>query len=191
MLLPNVTKKKTKRRRRPQPISKYIKQVYIMHQSGLLLLTRKYADDCIKSESTLIGSLISALLVFTESDSEPGLCEESTTGKHHLTEIATTCSRWIINPQKDYIIALLLPNKSRLLKKRNLVRDGSTQILEMYLLSRKFEADIGKDFEIAPMLDNEFISVIDNIIADLISEYLDVIVKISTEGELEQFSVII
>ncbi len=162
-----------------------------MHQSGLLLLTRKYADDCIKSESTLIGSLISALLVFTDSDSEPGSCEGNPTGKHHLTEIATTCSRWIINPQKDYIIALLLPNKSRLLKKRNIVRDGSTQILEMYLLSRKFEADIGNDFEIAPMLDNEFISVIDNIIADLISEYLDVVVKISTEGELEQYSVVL
>jgi len=186
-----MAKKKIKRKRLPQPISKYIKQVYIIHQSGLLLLTRKYATDCIKSESTLIGSLITALLAFAGSDSEPGSCEGNPTGNHQLTEIATTCSRWIINPQKDFVVALLLPNKSRLLKKKGLIKNCSTQILEMYLLSRQFEVDIGEEFEISPTSDHEFILVIDNIIADLISEYLDIVVKISLEGEMEHYTVVL
>lgn len=165
--------------------------MYIIHQSGLLLLTRRYAEDCIKSESTLVGSLISALIAFTASDSEPGSCEGNPTGTHHLTEVATTCSRWIINPHKDHIIALLLPNKSRFLQKKNLVRDGSTQILEMYLLSRKFESDEPRNLEIAPKVDNQFAEVIDNIIADMIFEYLDIEVKITLEGEMEHYTVFV
>ena len=158
-----------------------------MHQSGLLLLSRKYTDDCIKTDPTLIGSLISALLVFTKSDDGSGICSESPSGDHHLTEIATTCSRWIINLQKGQIIALLVPNNSRLLKKRNLLSDCSKQILEMYQLYQNFENEASEEFELEPPKDDEFIKIIDNIIGDLISNYLDIVVKKSNEGELEHY----
>ena len=176
-----------KRRRRPQPISKYIKQVFVMHQSGLLLLSRKYTDDCVKKDSSLVGSLISALLAFTRSDDGSGICSENLIGDHHLTEFSTTCSRWIINPHKEYIITLVVPNISRLLKKRDLINDCSKQILEMYQLYRNFENDANEEFDLEPPKDDEFIRIIDNIIADLISEYLDVVIKISTEGEFEHY----
>ncbi|MCE7734080.1 MAG: hypothetical protein GPJ54_04320 [Candidatus Heimdallarchaeota archaeon] len=152
-----------------------------------MLLSRKYVDDCIKTDPTLVGSLISALLVFTKSDDRSTICDESPSGDHHLTEIATTCSRWIINQHKEYVITLLVPNKSRLLKKRKLMSICNKQILEMYQLYRNFETDANEEFELEPPKEDDFIRIIDNIIADLISEYLDVVVKISTDGELEHY----
>ncbi len=47
-----------------QKTNHLISQVYIMHETGVVLVTRIYNDSCIVGDSQLIGGFISSLVLF-------------------------------------------------------------------------------------------------------------------------------
>ncbi len=171
-------------------ISDTISHVYVIHNSGLVVLSRKYANSCTSVESQLIGGFLTAILLFTKdmSSNSNVKCAWEEDGIHRLTDIGMSCSRFFIKSMGHYSIALLVPNDSPLIKDSayETIYDLNERILSTFILFTTFglvdnfnTIDTIKDYS------DEFGHTVDNIIFEVLAEYINPDIKyregISTE----------
>ena len=154
----------------------------------MVILSRKYSDGCIDSDPQLVGGLITAILTVTNSTIGTEIaCKGSKDGKHRLVEFTTTCSKWIINQEEDFVIALLVPNTSPLLKKPKVIQSVTKQILDTYLLYKQFRIDTDETVETSDEEQAELGNTIDNFISDVIKQLSGQKLDFSKEGTIDHY----
>ncbi len=169
-------------------ISDFFTQVYVIHRTGMVILSRKYADSCIESDPQLVGGLIAAILTVSNStSSDVASCIGSDDGKHRLIEFTTTCSRWFINQEDDFVVTVLVPNVSPLLNKIDLIGSVSKQILDTYLLFKQFTIQTEETVEENSEEQKEIGNTIDNIVSDVIEQFSGQKLDFSKEGSIDHY----
>ena len=169
-------------------ISNFITQAYVIHSTGMVILSRKYADGCIDSDPQLVGGLITAILTVTKSTTGTDVaCVGSNDGKHRLVEFTTTCSKWIINQEEDFVVALLVPNSSPLLSKPELIQNISKQILDTYLLYKQFTIETEETVDTTDEEQIEISNTIDNFVSDVIKQFSGQKLDFSKEGTIDHY----
>ncbi|OLS28214.1 MAG: hypothetical protein HeimC2_08690 [Candidatus Heimdallarchaeota archaeon LC_2] len=169
-------------------ISEFVTQVYVIHRTGMVILSRKYADSCIESDPQLVGGLIAAIMTVTSSTaSNVTSCIGAEDGRHKLLEFTTTCSRWIISEADDFVVTVLVPNTSPLLEKINLISRVAEQILETYLLYKQFTIQTEETVEDDNDEQIELGNTIDNFVSDVIKEFSGQILDFSKEGSIDHY----
>lgn len=169
-------------------ISNFITQAYVIHRTGMVILSRKYADSCIDSDPQLVGGLITAILTVTKSTTRTEkACEGSEDGIHRLVEFTTTCSKWLINQEDDFVVALLVPNSSPLLSKPKVLQNISKQILDTYLLYNQFKIETEETVEASDEEQIELGNTIDNFVSDVIKQFSGQKLDFSKEGTIDHY----
>lgn len=169
-------------------ISDFITQVYVIHRTGMVILSRKYADSCIESDPQLVGGLVAAIMTVTNStSSDVKTCIGSDDGKHRLIEFTTTCSRWFIIQEDDFVVTVLVPNVSPLLDKIDLIGSVSKQILDTYLLFKQFTIQTEETVEESSEEQQELGNTIDNFVSDVIKEFSGKKLDFSKEGSIDHY----
>ncbi|RMG37330.1 MAG: hypothetical protein D6732_07115 [Methanobacteriota archaeon] len=94
----------------------FINQIFVVHKSGIVILSRIYQQSCISSDPQLIGGLLSAMLTLVQHDTnDTRYCSWEMDGRHRLKDIGMSCSRWFIGTHGDFTIATLVPYSSPLI----------------------------------------------------------------------------
>lgn len=154
----------------------------------MVILSRKYSDSCIDSDPQLIGGLITAILTVTKSTiGTKKACEGSEDGIHRLVEFTTTCSKWLINQEDDFVVAILVPNSSPLLSKPKVLQNISKQILETYLLYHQFKIETEETVEASNEEQVELGNTIDNFVSDVIKQFSGQKLDFSKEGTIDHY----
>ncbi|MCE7733681.1 MAG: hypothetical protein GPJ54_02310 [Candidatus Heimdallarchaeota archaeon] len=169
-------------------ISNFVTQAYVIHRTGMVILSRKYADSCIDSDPQLIGGLITAILTVTKSTTgTEKACDGSEDGKHRLLEFKTTCSTWILNQEDDFVVSLLLPNSSPLLKKPKVIQNITKQILDTYLLYQQFKINTEETVGATDEEQVELGNTIDNFVSDVIKQFFGQKLDFFKEGTIDHY----
>ena len=169
-------------------ISDFVTQVYVIHRTGMVILSRKYADSCIESDPQLVGGLIAAIMTVTNSTaSNVTSCVGSKDGRHKLLEFTTTCSKWIISEDDDFVVTVLVPNTSPLLEKIDLIGRVANQILETYLLFKQFTIQTEETIEDDTEEQIELGNTIDNFVSDVVYQFSGHMLDFSKEGSIDHY----
>lgn len=176
----------------PKPVSEFISQAYILHRTGLVSLSRIYEDSCISGDPQLIGGFIAAMLTFMKQSYNEAIpnCPGNPDGEHKLLEISTSCSKWYIVAEGEYISALLIPNTSPLQNEadKKLIVSLSENLLNSYLLFEEFNITVEESLEEENGGNEDtFGNTVDNIVADLLTKIKGFNVTFEEKGSLEQF----
>lgn len=169
-------------------VSDFVEQIYVVHKSGMVMLSRRYAISCVASDSQLIGGFLAALLIFMRnSQSSEDQCAWEQDGQHKLKDIGMSCSRWFINGLDDYTVALLIPNDSPLIteSKYNLIHDISEKIISSFVLFTTF--GLADNLDSLRDLGGDFGNSVDAMIFESLSDYLEGDVQFEVGGETELF----
>ncbi len=172
-----------------------IAQVYVIHQTGLVMLTRKYSSGCVSSDPQLIGGFLAALLTFARNsfNEENQSCEWEEDGMHKLTDIGMSCSRWFIKTVEDYTIAVLIPNQSALLQqgKYELIDNLCEQTISTFLIFQMFDMNVEQNIDHVKDYSEDFGNTVDNIVYEVLSELVGTSIKFETGGEIELFDAVL
>ncbi|MDH5401791.1 MAG: hypothetical protein OEZ01_15745 [Candidatus Heimdallarchaeota archaeon] len=119
-------------------INELMSQLYVIHNTGAVLLSRSYDKVCVSVDTQLVGGFLAAVQIFVSNLQSNGIdrVECSTTGGHYLQEISLSCSKWFIQSVDEYMIACLVSKDSPLLteNRQKLISDLLSQILSSYLI---------------------------------------------------------
>ncbi len=158
----------------PKLISDSISQVYVIHQTGLVLLSRKYNNSCVSNDPQLIGGFLAALLTFarTSGSEVSKSCQWEEDGMHKLVDIGMSCSRWFIGTEEEYTIALLVPYSSQLIldRKFDVIKKISDRIISTFLIFRMFDINVEEDIRYVKDYSFEFGNAVDTMIIEQLSE---------------------
>ncbi|MCE7734077.1 MAG: hypothetical protein GPJ54_04305 [Candidatus Heimdallarchaeota archaeon] len=165
-------------------------QVYVIHQTGLVILSRKYTSGCVSSDPQLIGGFLAALLTFARvSKNEVESCQWEDDGKHQLKDIGMSCSRWFIKTVEEYTIAVLVQYHSPLLVEQrfDLINTICDQILSTFLIFQMFDVNVEENIGYVKDYSDDFGNTIDNIAFEQIREFMGDRLKFEVGGQLEVF----
>lgn len=153
-----------------QKTNHLISQVYIMHETGVVLVTRIYNDSCIVGDSQLIGGFISSLVFFFNDISST--CYREDNSGHHLEEIAITCSRVVIVRRDDLLVVTIVPQDSALLRgaKRTRIKKVMSCIYEAFESYKLINSTESASLENYIDYSDGFSSVLDKSLIDAIVE---------------------
>lgn len=171
-------------------ISDYLSQVYVIHQTGLVILSRKYSSGCVSNDPQLIGGFLAALLTFakTSGSEESKACEWEEDRLHKLKDIGMSCSRWFILTEDEYTIAALVPYTSLLLRERkfDIIEKISQQIISTFLIFRMFDMNVDQDIKYVKDYSSDFGNTIDNIVFEQLKEIVsdEIIFEIGDQIEV-------
>lgn len=175
-----------------KPVSDFISQAYILHRTGLVTVARIYKEQCISGDPQLIGGFLAAILTFVghSHNKEVEHCPGDPDGVHQLTEISTSCSKWYIATEGEYVIALLIPNGSPLNRKTNkkLILALGINLLNSFLLLKEFNINVEESLadESTPH-DQDFGNTVDNMVADTLSNIKGYDITFENKGTLQMF----
>ena len=170
-------------------------QVYVIHQTGLVMLSRKYTSCCASSDPQLIGGFLAALLTFANNASYSNVesCEWEEDGVHKLNDIGMSCSRWFIKTVEDYTVAVLIPNQSPLLQERkfDVVENICEQVISTFLIFQMFDMNVDEHIETIRDYSDEFGNTVDNIVFEVLSGLFGSSMQFEVGGEIEFFDNVI
>lgn len=175
----------------PVIISDSISQVYVIHQTGLVLLSRKYSSGCVSNDPQLIGGFLAALLTFarTSGSEASKSCQWEEDGMHKLIDIGMSCSRWFIRTEEEYTIAILVPYTSQLIieRKFDIIQKICEQTITTFMIFRMFDMNVEEDIKYVKDYSDDFGNTIDNIVFEQLREIFGSDVHFETGGEIEVF----
>ncbi|MHA2250998.1 MAG: hypothetical protein ACXAD7_11585 [Candidatus Kariarchaeaceae archaeon] len=176
-------------------VSDCVSQVYVIHHTGLVMLTRKYSSGCVSNDPQLIGGFLAALLTFAKNsyNVENQSCEWEEDGVHKLTDIGMSCSRWFITSVEEYTIAVLIPNQSPLLQQRKfeLIDSICEQTISTFLIFQMFDMNVDQKLENIRDYSDDFGNTVDNIVFESLTDFLGTNLKFEIGGEVEIFDSVI
>ncbi|MHA2169934.1 MAG: hypothetical protein ACXAB7_08580 [Candidatus Kariarchaeaceae archaeon] len=153
-----------------QKTNHLISQVYIMHETGVVLVSRIYNDSCIVGDSQLIGGFISSLVLFFNDVSSD--CYRDGTSGHNLDEIAITCSRLVIERRTDLLVVAIVPQDSALLRgaKRTRIKKVMGSIYDAFESYKLLDTAGSAGLENYIDYSDGFSSVLDKSLIDALDE---------------------
>ncbi len=156
----------------------FINQIFVVHKSGVVILSRIYQQSCISSDPQLIGGLLSAMLTLVQHDSnDTRYCSWEMDGRHRLRDIGMSCSRWFIGTHGDFTIATLVPHSSPLItsnrydviqKINQSIIASFTIFLEFGMTDQREKVEIIQDYTI------EFGNTLDSLIFENLYDSLGI-----------------
>ncbi len=158
-----------------------ISQVFVIHKSGVVVLSRIYQESCLSSDPQLIGGILSALITLIQYDTGNGkYCVWEADGKHRLRDIGMSCSRWFIVSHMDFTLAVLVPHSSPLVKleRYDAIQKLNEAILNSFAIFFEFD-DSFVDGEIQGIKDYsiEFGNMLDSLIFENLYDNLGIEIK--------------
>ena len=151
----------------------YISQVFVIHETGVVFLARRYNPSCFSEETQLIGGFLGALLNFVEVKTHEKNCLVDPTGFHFIQEIKMSCSNWLVRKHDDCFIVIISerssivsqPDQDQL--KNELLEQTSTTIDIIKSFQEIIHDHIFLDHS------DEFGVILDNMFHETLSTYLD------------------
>jgi hypothetical protein len=179
----------------PQLVSDHVAQVYVIHQTGLVMLSRRYSFGCVGTEPQLIGGFLSALLTFANNsfNLEGNSCEWETDGIHTLKDIGMSCSRWFVKTIDNYTSAMLIPNQSPLLQNRkfDVIDNMCEQIITSFLIFQMFDINVDQNLAHVKDYSNDFGNTVDNIVYETLKDTAGSSILFEIGGEIEVNEILI
>lgn len=156
----------------------FINQIFVVHKSGVVILSRIYQESCISSDPQLIGGLLSALLTLVQHDSNvTRYCSWEMDGKHRLRDIGMSCSRWFIGSHGDYTITSLVPHSSPLItsNRYDIIQKINQSIIASFSIFLEFGTNgKSKDVEAIQDFTAEFGNTLDSLIFESLYDNLGI-----------------
>ncbi len=171
-------------------ISDCLAQVYVIHQTGLVILSRKYTSGCVSNDPQLIGGFLAALLTFARSSkNEVESCLWEEDGKHQLKDIGMSCSRWFIKTIEEYTIAILVQYSSPLLTEQRyeLINTICDQVLSTFLIFQMFDVNVEENIGYVKDYSDDFGNTIDNIAFEQLREFVGDRLLFEVGGQLDVY----
>jgi hypothetical protein len=149
-------------------LENYISQLFVIQNSGLVVLSRRYSVECFDQPTQLVGGFVGALLNFMQLETDDNYCGYSKTGSHELQMIEMTCSKWYVRTHKDYFVIMMVHKGSPLINE-------NSEILDHLMSNTTTALDIMETFQTSlskhVFLDysEEFGNILDNVLYESIS----------------------
>ena len=172
-------------------ISDYLSQIYVIHQTGMVMLSRNYSTSTINSDPQLIGGFLAAILTFAKVTSNDNFAND-TGGIEDISQIkdiGMTHSRWFIESIDEYTVAILVPNSSPLIQNERyeFIYNLCKQIITTFTIFKTFNIDIDNSIETAQDYSEDFGYTTDNIVHEQLSGMAGITLKHEDGGKTQIF----
>lgn len=149
-------------------LENYISQLFVIQNSGLVSLSRRYSDECFDHPTQLLGGFIGAMLNFLQIETNKNYCGYSRSGFHTLQMIEMTCNKWYVRTHKDYFIVMMIQKESPLVEANSDIIDHlMSNTITAVEIMETFQSSLTKHV----FLDyaDEFGNILDNVLYETIS----------------------
>lgn len=153
-------------------LENYVSQLFVIQNSGLVVLSRRYNVECFDQATQLVGGFIGALLNFLQNETSSNVCGESKRGLHNLQMVEMTCSKWFIKTHKDYFIVMMIDKQSPLVNDQpdivnHLLSNTTTALDIMETFQTSLPKHVFMDYS------EEFGNILDNVLYETISTRME------------------